>query len=42
MKVFTDYQGKTVRMTDERLAHIKEHPEMVNMEIALEETLRGP
>ena len=42
MKVLMDYQGKTVRLTDERLAHIKEHPEMVNMEIALEETLREP
>lgn len=42
MKVLMDYQSKTVRLTDERLAHIKEHPEMVNMEIALEETLRGP
>lgn len=42
MKELLDYQGKTVRLTDERLAHIKEHPEMVNMEIALEETLRGP
>ena len=38
MKALLDYQGKTVRLTDERLAHIKEHPEMVNMEIALEET----
>jgi len=42
MKTLMDYQGKTVRLTDERLAHIKEHPEMVNMESALEETLRGP
>ena len=42
MKALLDYQGKTVRLTDERLAHIKEHPEMVNMENALEETLRGP
>jgi hypothetical protein len=42
MKVFMDYQGMTVRLTDERMSHIQEHPEMVNMEIALEETLRGP
>jgi len=30
MKVFMDYQGMTVRLTDERMAHIQEHPEMVN------------
>jgi len=42
MKVLLDYQGKTVRLTVERLVHIKEHPEMVNMESALEETLRVP
>lgn len=42
MKVFTDYQGTPVRLTDERLAHIVEHPEMTNMLNALEETLRHP
>jgi hypothetical protein len=42
MKVLRDYQGKPVRLTDERSAHIKEHPEMVDMEAALEETLLKP
>lgn len=42
MKVLVDFQGKNVRLTDERLAHIKEHPEMVNMDAALEETVRSP
>ena len=42
MKLFVDYQGLKVRLTDERLAHILEHPEMANMEAALEETLRHP
>lgn len=42
MKMLADYEGKAVRMTDERLAHIKEHPEMMNMERALEETLQRP
>jgi len=42
MKMLVDYEGKPVRLTDERSAHIKEHPEMVNMERALEETLRRP
>ena len=37
-----DYQGKAVRLTDERLQHILEHPEMANLEGALEETLRLP
>ena len=40
MKMLVDYQGKAVRMTEERLAHIKEHHEMVDREAALEETLR--
>ncbi len=42
MRVLLDYQGKPVRLTDERLGHIKEHPEMVNMDAALEETLSRP
>ncbi len=42
MKMLIDYQGKAVRLTDERLTHISEHPEMKNMEVALEETLRQP
>lgn len=25
-----DYAGNIIRLTDERLAHIKEHPEMTN------------
>jgi len=42
MKVIKDYQGKPVRLTDERLNHIKEHPEMVNMDSTLDETLTTP
>lgn len=42
MKVLVDYQGKNVRLTDERLAHILEHPEMTDMERAMKETLRDP
>lgn len=37
-----DYQGRTVRLTDERLAHILEHPEMADLEAALAETLAQP
>lgn len=42
MKIFTDYQGRVVRLTDERLTHILEHPEMLGMQRALEETVRHP
>ncbi len=42
MKLLKDYQGRNVRLTDERLAHILEHPEMAGLEAALEETLRTP
>ena len=28
MKSLVDYQGRIVRLTEERLAHILEHPEM--------------
>jgi hypothetical protein len=42
MKVLQDFQGLAIRLTDERLAHILEHPEMVGMEAAIEETLLQP
>jgi hypothetical protein len=42
MKSFTDCFGLEVRLTDERLAHIIAHPEMRDMEPALEEVLRTP
>lgn len=42
MKMLVDYLGKAVRLTDERLAHITKHAEMVNMQHALEETLNKP
>ena len=42
MRILSDYQGKQVRLTDERLQHILEHPEMVNMASAVEDTLRKP
>ena len=40
MKTLVDFQGRPVRLTDERRQHILEHPEMAGMERALEETLR--
>lgn len=42
MKTLRDYQGRAVRLTDERLAHILEHPEMAALESALAETLAHP
>ena len=42
MQKFTDCFGLEVRLTDERLAHITEHPEMREMEPALAEVLRMP
>ena len=42
MRIVRDFEGREIRLTDERLAHIVEHPEMVGMESALEETLARP
>jgi hypothetical protein len=42
MKTIHDYQGLAIRLTDERLAHILEHPEMVGMESAIEQTIVHP
>ena len=35
MKTLLDFQGRPVRLTDERGQHILEHPEMAGMESAL-------
>jgi len=42
MAVLTDYAGRQVRLTEERWAHIAEHPEMTGMRVAVEETLQSP
>lgn len=42
MKILTDYEGRSIRLTDERLAHILEHPEMQGMEDRIDETVRSP
>ena len=42
MKNLLDHGARSVRLTDERLAHILEHPEMRGMEISLEETVQRP
>ncbi len=43
MQLFRDYQGREIRLTDERLAHIfQQHPYMTQMEYAIHETLEDP
>jgi hypothetical protein len=42
MRIFKDHEGRAIRLTDERLAHILEHPEMQGMEERIAETLRHP
>ena len=42
MKLLTDCFGRTVRLTDERLAHILEHPELREMEEKIARVLNVP
>jgi len=42
MPYVTDFQGRTIRLTEERWQHISEHPEMTGMRDAVETTLRSP
>ncbi|MBI4497587.1 MAG: hypothetical protein HY689_06810, partial [Chloroflexi bacterium] len=43
MQRFQDYEGRTIRLPDERLAHIlEEHPEIRGLEWAIAITLAAP
>ena len=42
LKILKDYQGLTIRLTDERMKHILEHPEMTGLEQEIEQTLLHP
>ena len=42
MRLLRDFEGLEIRLSDERLEHILEHPEMVGTEAAIEETLLKP
>ena len=42
MKTLRDYEGREIRLTDERITHILEHPEMVGLEDAIDATLAQP
>ena len=37
-----DYADRTVRLTNERLGHIREHPEMVGQDRRIREVLQEP
>jgi hypothetical protein len=39
---FTDYRGKTIRFSEERIRHIEEHFEMKQFEEHIRETLLHP
>ena len=42
MKTLRDYEGRPIRLTAERLAHILERPEMRGAADRIAETLRSP
>ena len=42
MRTLTDVEGTPVRLTDERWAHILEHPEMSGQEQKIAEALQTP
>ena len=42
MTVLVDYDGREIRLTDERLAHIERRPEMNAQVERIEETLQHP
>ena len=43
METFTEYNGRNVRLTDERLQHITDqHPSVLELPDAIEETLENP
>ncbi len=42
MQIFKDRDGREIRLTDERLNHILEHPEMIGQESRIAETLLAP
>ena len=42
MKILRDFEGREIRLTEERLKHILEHPEMSGRVHAIEETLAHP
>lgn len=41
-RTLKDVEGTNIRLTDERLQHILDRPEMAGLESSIEETLRSP
>ena len=42
MTSLRDFEGRVIRLTDERLTHIREHPEMSDLKAAIAETVARP
>ena len=42
MKIYRDYKGQSIRLTEERRKHIFEHPEMKSLMPRIQETLLEP
>jgi hypothetical protein len=42
MKTIRDCFGRLIRLTDERMAHILQHPEMIGMEAEITHVLQRP
>ena len=42
MNILCDFEGRAIRLTDERLAHILEHPEMADLDPKIQATLAAP
>ena len=42
MKIIQDFEGKNIRLTDERLSHILLHSKMLEMQSKIEKTLKNP
>lgn len=42
MQILYDYKGVAVRLTDERLNHILEHPEMTLQRESIAQTIKDP
>jgi len=42
IKVFHDFEGRSIRLTEERLRHILEHPEMEGMLESIRQTIMSP
>lgn len=42
MRIIHDCFGRSIRLTDERLAHILQHPEMIDMGAQIDRVLESP